>query len=77
MQSIDSLIFNNKVIHIFGTINLLFHTVFHTSIIVVAEKHIGVVARPPIDTVKPVGFIRRILILQPEKSAELLMRILE
>jgi hypothetical protein len=35
------------------------------------EKEIGIVARPPIDTDKQIGFIRRIFMLQPERVTEL------
>jgi hypothetical protein len=52
-----------------SSIKLIF---FHTLIIVFAEKEIGIVSRPPVDTIKQDGFIRRIFVLQPEIVALLL-----
>ena len=44
---------------------------FHTLIIIIAEKEIGIMARPPVDTKKQVGFTRRIFVLQPERVTEI------
>jgi hypothetical protein len=49
-----------------------FEYIVLTLIIIIAEKEISIVARPPIDINKLFGFSHRILVLQSERDADLL-----
>jgi hypothetical protein len=49
-----------------------FEYIVFTLIIIIAEKEISIMARPPIDINKLFGFFHRILVLQSESVKELL-----
>jgi hypothetical protein len=55
-----------------NVIIITFEYIVLTLIIIIAEKEISIMARPPIDINKPIRFFHRILVLQSERDADLL-----